>query len=363
MGHSGAIRFQRGVTAAVVLLAHVLLVWIVIEARIQLSERDIQNEPVLATIIEQPRDVRPGAVPIEVKPETIQRVQSLPLPKIPEIAEVTEPAPPDVASTAAPVNVPAPAQPTENTSAPGADRATSGPRGGGRQLVLAQRVVPKYPPQSVRGGEQGNAGVQLRVDERGRVVEARLARSSGFPRLDRAALDAVRKWKFAPAERGSAPNGTWGETEVQFVLYRFTYSRLGSRAVDGVYAEQVKTGTVDEATPGSEVALRRFIADVLSGAVTGDPDPEVREQIVSMRKVLAEWGEVKSMQFTGGVAGRAWVAYDIKPAFRSDQPAATVEVRWDMYEVRHQRATSEWLIAVDRNGMVWNAQAGPAPGQ
>ena len=352
---AGSIRFERGLAAAAVLAAHVLLAWIIIQARLQIVDRETTSNPVIATLIDQPRDRAHGAVPVEVKAEQIQHLQDL-APKIPDIPEETPEPIPSVEAPPAPV-----AASLAATGAPGAQSLSSGPRGGGRQLSLVQRVVPQYPLLSARRGEQGAAVMQLRVDEAGRVVEAKVARSSGSGRLDRAALDAVRKWKFAPTARGSAPNGTWGETELRFVLYRFTYSRLGARAMDGVYGEQVRAGAVDEATPGSEAALKRFMTDVLSGAVTGDPDPDTQREVEKLRTVLREWGDVKSLQFTGGLAERSWVPYEIRPAFRSSQ--ATVEVRWDMFEVRHAHATSEWLIAVDREGAIWNAQVGPAPSQ
>jgi TonB family protein len=196
------------------------------------------------------------------------------------------------------------------------------------------------------------------VNERGRVAEARVSRSSGFKRLDEAALDAVRKWRFAASPSGSAPNGTWGEMELRFVLYKFTYSLLGEQAVRDAYEERVGSGAEDAAVPGSETALKRFIADVKSGAVTGFPDAQTHSEVLKIRKALETWGDVKSMLFTGA-AGSGWSRYDIKPAFRTGAPA--VEVRWAMFEVQHQQATSEWLIAIDRRGMIWVAQAGPAP--
>lgn len=55
-----------------------------------------------------------------------------------------------------------------------------------------------YPPESRRAGEQGRVLVRVLVDERGRVAEAVVKQSSGYPRLDQAALAAVRQAKFNP---------------------------------------------------------------------------------------------------------------------------------------------------------------------
>lgn len=45
----------------------------------------------------------------------------------------------------------------------------------------------------------------------GSVGEIRLKRSSGHPRLDDAALAAVRQWRYVPAKRGDEPIPYWYE--------------------------------------------------------------------------------------------------------------------------------------------------------
>lgn len=61
---------------------------------------------------------------------------------------------------------------------------------------------PAYPPLSIELGEAGAVGLRVAVGADGRAQEVSVARSSGFPRLDRAALQAVRNWRFRPATRG-----------------------------------------------------------------------------------------------------------------------------------------------------------------
>lgn len=61
---------------------------------------------------------------------------------------------------------------------------------------------PTYPPLSIELGEAGAVGLRVAVGADGRAQEVSVARSSGFPRLDRAALQAVRNWRFRPATRG-----------------------------------------------------------------------------------------------------------------------------------------------------------------
>lgn len=50
-----------------------------------------------------------------------------------------------------------------------------------------------YPTAAVSAGLEGEAILLLRIDAKGSVVEARLARSSGHASLDEAALDAGRR--------------------------------------------------------------------------------------------------------------------------------------------------------------------------
>lgn len=62
---------------------------------------------------------------------------------------------------------------------------------------------PAYPSASLELGESGSVLLRVAVDADGRPISVDIARSSGYGRLDRAALSAVRHWRFSPARRGS----------------------------------------------------------------------------------------------------------------------------------------------------------------
>lgn len=62
--------------------------------------------------------------------------------------------------------------------------------------------APIYPASARRMGESGTVLLRVVVDENGRPESIKVASSSGFERLDRAAIDAVRRWKFVPARQG-----------------------------------------------------------------------------------------------------------------------------------------------------------------
>ena len=83
----------------------------------------------------------------------------------------------------------------------------------------ARDFQPPYPEQSRRLGEEGAVVVRVVVGPDGRVSEARIARSSGFPRLDAAAVvRALAKWRFVPAQRDGTPVAAEREITVRFRL-------------------------------------------------------------------------------------------------------------------------------------------------
>lgn len=74
-------------------------------------------------------------------------------------------------------------------------------RVGGRvpQPELLHRVEPEYPRAAVDARVQGVVIIETVVDEDGRVVDVRLLRSAGDV-LDRAAIAAIRQWRYAPLQ-------------------------------------------------------------------------------------------------------------------------------------------------------------------
>ncbi len=80
---------------------------------------------------------------------------------------------------------------------------------------------PPYPTVSKRLGEEGVVTLQLYVTKNGRVSEAKVQKSSGFPRLDEAAVrEALRNWRFIPAKRGDETIDAWYSINVRFELKR-----------------------------------------------------------------------------------------------------------------------------------------------
>ncbi|MBS0396095.1 MAG: energy transducer TonB [Proteobacteria bacterium] len=77
---------------------------------------------------------------------------------------------------------------------------------------------PLYPAAARRLGEQGAVLVRVRVGADGRAHDVEIAGSSGSPRLDEAAVAAVRRWRFEPAATAGGPIESWTTLRVRFRL-------------------------------------------------------------------------------------------------------------------------------------------------
>lgn len=78
---------------------------------------------------------------------------------------------------------------------------------------------PAYPPASKRDGEQGTGVVEVFVLPNGRVGDVRMMSTTGYERLDRAAIqEAKQSWRFKPATRAGEAIGQWYPVKVVFKL-------------------------------------------------------------------------------------------------------------------------------------------------
>lgn len=65
-------------------------------------------------------------------------------------------------------------------------------------LSLIRSPSPEYPELSRRNGEQGVVWVAMQVNAQGIPMEVQIKLTSGFNRLDQAALQGVKNWRFTP---------------------------------------------------------------------------------------------------------------------------------------------------------------------
>jgi protein TonB len=83
----------------------------------------------------------------------------------------------------------------------------------------ARITQPEYPPASRRAGEEGTVQLKVYVLESGRAGEVEVARSSGFPKLDEAAVNEVkRNWRFVAGKEDGKPVSMWHTFAVTFRL-------------------------------------------------------------------------------------------------------------------------------------------------
>ena len=71
------------------------------------------------------------------------------------------------------------------------------------KLIVSRK--PAYPPPSIRAQEEGVTTISVCVNERGQTQSAQLTSSSGFSRLDDAALKWMKSAKFRPARADGKP--------------------------------------------------------------------------------------------------------------------------------------------------------------
>jgi len=126
---------------------------------------------------------------------------------------VAPPPPPEPAPRIDALALP-PAPPVPPTPLP------AGPVTLGEELSVAcpERRAPAYPAISRRLGEEGTVVLRVELDQAGSVVHAEVKASSGFARLDEAALTAVKTWRCQPARRNGQPVRAVALQPFKFVL-------------------------------------------------------------------------------------------------------------------------------------------------
>ena len=77
---------------------------------------------------------------------------------------------------------------------------------------------PVYPSQEIRLGHTGTVTLAVQVLENGRIGEVRVEQSSGFPKLDEAAVRQAARWKLKPGTRDGVPVVMWKQIPITFRL-------------------------------------------------------------------------------------------------------------------------------------------------
>jgi protein TonB len=81
-----------------------------------------------------------------------------------------------------------------------------------------RRVAPKYPARARADGLTGRVTLKLLIGPSGSVLDVRVVEVSGTAEFERAALQAVRGWRFQPALYKGQPVKVWASQTVRFKL-------------------------------------------------------------------------------------------------------------------------------------------------
>lgn len=90
--------------------------------------------------------------------------------------------------------------------------------GGGVTLPkVVKEVRPQYPPEVMQSGVQGTVTLRCVVQRDGKPGEVTVSESLE-PRLDEAAVDAMKQWEFEPGQRSGMPVAVRIAVEMRFTL-------------------------------------------------------------------------------------------------------------------------------------------------
>ncbi|WP_233981258.1 energy transducer TonB [Pectobacterium versatile] len=193
-------------------------------------------EPVLQAQPAEPEPIEPDVVtpPPEFTTPPVDKPvdDNALLPPVPEKKEPEKKPEPTPKKVAVKKNSPAPAPKPQAeaasatapiTPAPVAQKAVAQPVDAPLTPPLANadylhNPAPSYPDVAISRGYEGTVLLNVQVRADGKVQTIRIHQSSGYPSLDDAARDTVRRWSFVPARRGSQPVSGWVVVPVDFSL-------------------------------------------------------------------------------------------------------------------------------------------------
>lgn len=217
------------VIAGSVLLFHALAIWALQAGLLMRAVEIIVPVEVLAQIIDLPTPKVTPVPPVPpVTPEPVKQVVRKPLPVTqapPQILTLSEPAP----SAAFVAPTPQPPAPIAAPAVPVAAVATPAPPAPtppvpskislpSSDADYLSNPKPPYPPMSRRLNEQGDVRVRIYIGADGLPKKSELQKTSGFERLDLAALAAVMQWRYVPGKRDGVAEAMWMGTTITYVL-------------------------------------------------------------------------------------------------------------------------------------------------
>ncbi|EXX20677.1 energy transducer TonB [Acinetobacter baumannii] len=224
---------KRLIGIAAVIFLHLLVAYILMSGLANNIQKPAEK-PVELQIIQ---DIKPPPPP---KPEEPKPKEKPPEPPkmVEKVAKVPEP-PKEVEKVATPVQkttpvaqptkvaTPAPAAPSTPSPSPVAApapvaAAAPAPKPAGVTRGVSEGSAgcekPEYPSEALMNEEQGTVRIRVLVDTSGKVIDAKVKKSSGSKILDKAATKAYSLCTFKPAMKDGVPQQDWYEIEYPFVI-------------------------------------------------------------------------------------------------------------------------------------------------
>jgi protein TonB len=84
--------------------------------------------------------------------------------------------------------------------------------------IYRKNPPPEYPKLARKRGYQGTVILEVLVDCKGRAAGLRIFTSTGYPILDRVAMESVKDWLFEPGMRGNKKVEMWVRVPIRFQL-------------------------------------------------------------------------------------------------------------------------------------------------
>ncbi len=208
---------RRLLIAFGVIFLHVFVLWALQSGLMRRAIEVIVPGEILSEFISPPAP--PAPQPQTPAPQPVkQEVKPVAKPTPPLPAPTPEPAPMVVAAA------PAPAPAIEASTVAPAPAAPQAPPAPARielpssDAAYLNNPKPSYPALSRRLGEQGKVIVRVLIGMDGTAQQAEIRTSSGYERLDQAALATVRSWRYVPGKRNGTAEAMWFNVPINFVL-------------------------------------------------------------------------------------------------------------------------------------------------
>ena len=192
--------------------------WLIQRAQFRVERGDISTEIAL-TILPTPKPTPspPAPAPALPIPQQIKSIVT-PVPIVPEIIKTAAP----LANKRSPSIAKPIAQSAKSVAKPRPARSTpvSSASKGATQAEPDElhNEPPEYPEESQLNHEQGVVILRVQVTAAGEPAEVSVLQSSGFFRLDQAAREAVRHWRFHPSRIAGMPVSSEADVPVRFNL-------------------------------------------------------------------------------------------------------------------------------------------------